>query len=103
MAYVETPVSLPPVCRGAVAIVADIPTRLTVSVKMETPGLVVLADLWDQGWRAYLGGQPVHVVGHQRLGITLPAALQHALHAEQEDRSRGQRQQQKERDEAPLQ
>ena len=75
VAYVETPVSLPPVCRGAVAIVADIPTRVTVSVKMETPGLVVLADLWDQGWRAYLAGQPVPILraNHALRGVVVPA------------------------------
>jgi len=29
------------------------PRGSPVSVHMETPGLLVLADLWDNGWRAY--------------------------------------------------
>lgn len=75
VAYVESPVNLPPACRGEVAMVAEIPTRITLSVKMETPGLVVLADLWDQGWRAYLGGKPVPVLrtNHALRGVVVPA------------------------------
>jgi len=75
VAYVESPVNLPATCRGDAAIVAEIPTRITVSVKMETPGLVVLADLWDKGWRAYLGGQPVPILrtNHAIRGVVVPA------------------------------
>ena len=29
---------------------------------METAGLVVLADRWDKGWKAYLDGKPVEVL-----------------------------------------
>jgi len=29
---------------------------------MKTAGLVVLTDLWDKGWRAYLDGQNVPVL-----------------------------------------
>ena len=54
VAYVESPVNLPGPCRGTASIVEEIPTRIRVSVQMETPGLVVLADLWDKGWQAYL-------------------------------------------------
>ena len=39
------------------------------------------------GRRADFCRELVHVVGHQRLGVALPAALQHALHAEQERRA----------------
>ena len=75
VAYVELPVSLPVACRGEAAIVSEIPTRVTVSVKMETPGMVVLADLWDQGWRAYLEGKPVPILraNHALRGVVLPA------------------------------
>jgi hypothetical protein len=54
VAYVESPVTLPDPVRGTADIVEEIPTRIKVSVQMETPGLVVLADLWDNGWRASL-------------------------------------------------
>ena len=77
VAYVESPVSLPDECRGEAEIDAEIPTRVTVSVKMETPGLVVLADLWDKGWRAYLDGQQVPIlrVNHAVRGVLVPAGV----------------------------
>ena len=64
IAYVEAPLerSLPETCRGEARIVNETPTRVTISLDMDTPGLVVLADLWDRGWRAYLDGQRVPVL-----------------------------------------
>jgi hypothetical protein len=75
VAYVETPVDLPGPCRGHAEIAAEIPTRVTVSVHMETPGLLVLADLWDSGWRAYQNGQPVPILraNHAIRGVIVPA------------------------------
>jgi hypothetical protein len=77
VAYVESFVNLPDECRGEAEISAEIPTRVTVSVKMETPGLVVLTDLWDKGWRAYLNGQPVPILraNHAVRGVLVPAGL----------------------------
>ena len=74
VAYVESPVNLPDSCRGSAKIVEEIPTRVTVSVQMETPGLVVLADLWDKGWRAYLDGQSVPILraNHAVRGVVVP-------------------------------
>ena len=42
---------------------------------METPGLVVLADHWDKGWRANLNGNPVPIlrVNHALRGVVVPA------------------------------
>jgi hypothetical protein len=62
VAYVESPVELPAMCRGTAEITNEIPTRITLSVHMETPGLVVLADNWDKGWRAYWNGKPVPIL-----------------------------------------
>jgi hypothetical protein len=75
VAYVESVVSLPNECRGEAEITTEIPTRVTVSVKMETPGLVVLADLWDKGWRAYRDGQRVPILraNHAVRGVLVPA------------------------------
>ena len=77
VAYVESFVNLPDECRGEAEISAEIPTRVTVSVKMETPGLVVLADLWDKGWHAYLNGQSVPILraNHAVRGVLVPAGL----------------------------
>ncbi|MGO9585542.1 MAG: hypothetical protein ACLP2Y_05035 [Limisphaerales bacterium] len=75
VAYVESPVELPALCRGTAEITNEIPTRILVSVHMETPGLVVLADNWDQGWRAYWNGKPVPVLraNYAVRGVVVPA------------------------------
>jgi hypothetical protein len=75
VAYVETPVVLAGPARGSAEIVAEIPTHVTISVHMETPGLLVLADLWDNGWRAYANSQPVPILraDHALRGVIVPA------------------------------
>jgi hypothetical protein len=75
VAYVESPVNLPGSCRGTASIVEEIPTRIRVSVQMETRGLVVLADLWDKGWQAYWNGQRVPILrtNHAIRGVVVPA------------------------------
>lgn len=62
IAFVETPVDVPQECRGEAEIREETPTRLKVETRMQTAGLVVLTDLWDKGWRAYLDGQNVQVL-----------------------------------------
>jgi hypothetical protein len=75
VAYVESPVELPALCRGTAEITNEIPTRIMVSVHMETPGLVVLADRWDKGWRAYWNGKlmPILQVNYAIRGVVVPA------------------------------
>jgi hypothetical protein len=75
VAYVESPVTLPAACRGKAKIAQENPNRITISVQMETAGLVVLADLWDQGWRAWLDGKPVPILrtNHAIRGVVVPA------------------------------
>jgi hypothetical protein len=75
VAYVETPVDLPPDCRGTVEIVDEIPERIVVAARMETRGFLVLADLWDKGWQACLNGRPVPILraNHALRGVVLPA------------------------------
>jgi hypothetical protein len=75
VAYVEEPVKLPGLCQGSAEIVEEIPTRIVVSVRMETPGLLVLADLWDKGWQAYFNGQraPILRTNHAIRGVLVPA------------------------------
>ena len=74
VAYVESPVNLPDSCRGSARIISEIPTRVTLSVQMQTPGLVVLADLWDKGWNAYLNGKraPILRVNYAVRGVVVP-------------------------------
>jgi hypothetical protein len=75
VAYVESLVTLPASCRGEAQITNEIPTRVMISVHMETPGLVVLADNWDKGWRAYWNGKPVPVLraNYAIRGVVLPS------------------------------
>ena len=75
VALVETTVELPALCRGIAEITNEIPTHITISAHMETPGLVVLADNWDRGWRAYWNGRPVPVLraNYAIRGVVVPA------------------------------
>jgi hypothetical protein len=75
VAYVVEPFDLPGRCQGKADIVSEIPTRVTVALHMDTPGLVVLADLWDKGWRAYLNGRPAPILraNHALRGVVVPA------------------------------
>lgn len=75
IAYAESSVELPADCNGKVQITSDTPTRIVASVQMETPGLVVLADRWDPGWRASWNGHPVNIlqVDCALRGVILPS------------------------------
>jgi hypothetical protein len=75
VAYVEVPVELPAACHGDVQIVSEIPTRVNLAAHMGTAGLVVLSDLWDVGWHAYLNGRlvPILRTDHALRGILVPA------------------------------
>jgi len=77
VAYVEEPVSLPESCAGTATIVKEIPRQISVSVDMGTPGLVVLTDLWDKGWHAYLNDRevPILVTNHAVRGVVAPAGV----------------------------
>jgi hypothetical protein len=75
VAYVESPVALPARIRGAAAIKGEIPSRILIEAHMETPGLVVLADNWHPGWRAYVNGErtPILRTNYAVRGIVVPA------------------------------
>jgi hypothetical protein len=75
VAYVEQPIQLPADCRGSAEITGEIPTRIKVSLDMQTPGLVILADLWDAGWRAYYDGNAVPILrtNHALRGVAVRA------------------------------
>jgi hypothetical protein len=73
--FVESPIQLPADCRGAAHITNEIPTHIVISVKMGTPGLVVLADNWDKGWRALYNGNSVPILraNYAIRGVVVPA------------------------------
>jgi len=74
VAYVESAVNFTTVCQGRATIVKEIPTDIVVSAKMETDGLLVLADSWDKGWHAYLDGKlvPILRANHAIRGVVVP-------------------------------
>ncbi len=77
VAYVERPVHLPGPANGSARILEEAPTRIIVAANMETPGLVVLTDRWDAGWRAYVNGRRVPILrtNHAIRGVLLPAGV----------------------------
>lgn len=74
-AYVHRAVDAAPVVRGQARIEAETPCRITIAAKMESPGLMVLADQWHPGWRARVDGRPAEVlrVNYALRGIALSA------------------------------
>jgi hypothetical protein len=81
LSYVTEPVVLPAECRGTASIVAESPGEVRLEARMETAGMVVLADLWDQGWRASVDGEAARilVVNHVIRGVAVPAGEHHVV------------------------
>jgi hypothetical protein len=75
VAYVESPVQVSGSCSGTAEITAETPTHLTIAVRTETSAMVVIADLWDKGWRAWFDGTPVPILraNHAIRGVVVPA------------------------------
>jgi hypothetical protein len=71
VAYVERPIELSHESKGAVEFIQDTYNTLTLRAQMQTSGLVVLADRWDSGWRAYVNDTKVPIirVNHAVRGI----------------------------------
>jgi hypothetical protein len=70
-AYLEQEAALLSEISGTVEFVEDTPQRVTLSARMETEGLVVLADRWDSGWQAYVNDSaaPILRVNHALRGV----------------------------------
>ncbi len=75
LALVETSVAAEDGARGEVRILEEEPSRVLLEAELDRPGLVVLADLWDAGWRAWREGDPTAVLraNHALRGIAVPA------------------------------
>lgn len=60
---------------GTAAIVEDLSTRVVVSAQLQNPGLLVLSDAWDAGWKAFINGRevPVWRTNYLLRGVPLPA------------------------------
>jgi uncharacterized membrane protein YfhO len=66
---------LPDATQGKASVRYVAPTRAEIDVDMQTAGLVLLADLWDAGWRAELDGTqcPTYRVDVALRGYRVPA------------------------------
>jgi len=75
VAYVDGPVEWNGAVKGNARIVDETPDRVELDVSMDTPGVVVLADLWDPGWRATVNGRaaPVLRADHALRAVEVPA------------------------------
>jgi hypothetical protein len=78
VAYVESALTQPPPpgpIVGRTAISAESPCRIEIHAEMKRAGLLVLADRWDSGWVARVGGvrTPILRVNHALRGVELPA------------------------------
>jgi len=75
VAYVEQSLGISSPSEGQATIVDENPQRITIAAKMSQPGLVVLADQWNNGWRAYINNESVPIVrvDHALRGVLAPA------------------------------
>jgi hypothetical protein len=75
VAYVEEPAAFTAPVQGEATIVAATSQSITVGAKMRQGGLVVLADQWNNGWRAYVANKvvPILHVDHALRGVIVPA------------------------------
>jgi hypothetical protein len=75
VAFINSPLNLPAIIQGNAEIKMEIPTRIDIEATMVTPGLLVVADNWDQSWQAYVNGQrtPILIANHSLRGVRLPA------------------------------
>jgi Bacterial membrane protein YfhO len=67
--------SLPSTMKGIASVRYETPTRVSLEVEMQTPGLVLLSNRWDPGWSAQIDGSasPIYRVDHALLGFQAPA------------------------------
>ncbi|HXF10511.1 MAG TPA: hypothetical protein VN625_06970, partial [Desulfuromonadaceae bacterium] len=75
VAYVETTGTLPAAGRGSAAIVRENPVDVLIHARMESAGLLVLADSWNPGWKATVNGSPAPILrtDYALRGVVLPA------------------------------
>ncbi len=75
VAIVESDVPEAQAVAGSASVLRESPTEVIVFARMDTPGVVVLADRFDPGWRAYLGDTPVPILRTNRVlrGVAVSA------------------------------
>jgi hypothetical protein len=71
-----------------VAVMSYASDRIQLTARSSAPGLVVLSDTYDAGWRAYVDGEPapVLVANYALRGVPMPAG-EHTIELRYEPRS----------------
>jgi hypothetical protein len=76
VAFVESPVPhFDKIAQGTVNIVSELPSHLTLEFNMQSPGMIVLSDLFFPGWKARVNGvqTPVIRADHAFRGVIVPS------------------------------
>jgi hypothetical protein len=75
VALVEDEVNVPASVDGTATVREESPTRIRIQSRSSGPALLVLADRWDAGWRAWVDGEerPVLRVNHALRGVVVSA------------------------------
>jgi hypothetical protein len=73
--YVDRAIPLPSPASGKASIVAEGPRQVSVEADLATPGIVVLADLFYDGWKAESNGEnlPILRTNYALRGVMVPA------------------------------
>jgi hypothetical protein len=64
-----------PNCHGTATITEDVPGHTAIHVVTDSPGVLLLADSWFEGWEAKVNGQPatVYRADHALRAVKVPA------------------------------
>jgi uncharacterized membrane protein YfhO len=75
IAYIEGTNVLMTGCNGSVDVLDEKPEHIRLVARMQTPGLVVLGDLWDSGWKVKVDGRPapMYRTNHAIRGVFVPS------------------------------
>jgi uncharacterized membrane protein YfhO len=60
---------------GEAHISGELPSHVTIEFNMQTPGVIVLSDAWDEGWHARINGAetPVLRANYMFRGVMVPS------------------------------
>ena len=69
----ESTTDIPDGGRGSVELISDNPQFMSLTATMETAGLVVIGDRFDDGWKATVDGEPAELlcVNHVLRGVAI--------------------------------
>lgn len=80
----------PPEPAGAIRVVDASPVRVEIQARMDSPGLVVLADVYYPGWKLTIDGKPSTIYRANRLmrGAAVPSGTHDLVYTYEPDSAR---------------